>query len=37
MQIKKIILAIIFYFLAVMIFYYAFLTSYIDPTDDRII
>ncbi|CAD8152491.1 unnamed protein product [Paramecium pentaurelia] len=33
----QIILASFFYFLALMIFFYAFKTSYIDPTDDLII
>ncbi|CAD8153264.1 unnamed protein product [Paramecium octaurelia] len=35
--IVQIILASFFYFLALMIFFYAFKTSYIDPTDDLII
>ncbi|CAK65791.1 unnamed protein product (macronuclear) [Paramecium tetraurelia] len=33
----QIILACFFYFFSIMIFYYAFKTSYIDPTDDYII
>ncbi|CAD8063294.1 unnamed protein product [Paramecium sonneborni] len=35
--VNQIILASLFYFLAFMIFIYAFKTSYIDPTDDLII
>ncbi|CAD8067198.1 unnamed protein product [Paramecium sonneborni] len=35
--VKQIILASLFYFLALMIFIYGFKTSYIDPTDDIII